>query len=285
LLRFVAVSRGVMLLHSACVEFDGNGMLISARTDTGKTGTVLRLVREYGARFLADDMTVLHRDGRVGCFPKPLTISRHTVQAIESHELTSKEWRRLRLQSAIHSKEGRQFAILLSRLNVPIMAINSYAQRLVPPPKYAVDRLLPCQVIRESTVGNLFIIERGPFGGGDVSHDDAVRLLLSNTEDAYQFPPFRQLSPSIVLGADDHVELRRKEEEILRSAISRVPVRRVSTPDFSWAPEIARLVARSGNGDGRVNDNRHVTAELMTNGHLGNGHASNALDANGRVPR
>ncbi|HEY3259919.1 MAG TPA: glycosyltransferase [Pseudonocardiaceae bacterium] len=283
LLRFVAVSRGVMLLHSACVEFDGHGMLISARTDTGKTGTVLRLVREYGARFLADDMTIVHSDGTVGCFPKPLTISRHTVQAIESHELTSKEWRRLRVQSAIHSKEGREFAILLSRLNVPIMAINAYAQRLVPPPKYAVDRLLPCQVIRETTVRSLFIIERGPFSGGEVSHDEAVRLLLSNTEDAYQFPPFRQLSPSIVLGADDHVELRRKEEQILRSAMSHVPVRRVSTPDFSWAPEIARLVARNGNGNGGVNVNGHVTVALMTRGHVPDGHPP--IGSNGPVPR
>ena len=48
LLRFMMVSRGRMLLHSACVELDGVGVMLSALTDTGKTGTVLRLLREHG---------------------------------------------------------------------------------------------------------------------------------------------------------------------------------------------------------------------------------------------
>ena len=51
-----------MLLHSACLELDGRGILLSARTDTGKTGTVLRLLRDT-ARFLSDDMTIVDADG------------------------------------------------------------------------------------------------------------------------------------------------------------------------------------------------------------------------------
>lgn len=248
LLRFVAVSKGVMLLHSACVEIDGRGVLISARTDTGKTGTVLRLVREYGARFLSDDMTVLHPDGRVGCFPKPLTISRHTLALVHAPELTAREWRWLDLQSRIHSREGRQFALLLSRLNLPIMAVNALAQRVVPPPKYPVDQLQPCSVARRSQVTDLFLIERGEFGAGELGTAEVMAALLANTEDAYQFPPFRQLAPSIVIGQDDHAELRRREQQILASAISGIPARWVGTPDFSWAPEIARQLAVESGG-------------------------------------
>ena len=48
LLRFVIARKGHMLLHSACLDLDGRGVLLSARTDTGKTGTVLRLLRERG---------------------------------------------------------------------------------------------------------------------------------------------------------------------------------------------------------------------------------------------
>ncbi|MEU0877982.1 glycosyltransferase [Lentzea sp. NPDC005914] len=242
LLRFVAVSRGVMLLHSACVELDGVGVLISARTDTGKTGTVLRLVREHNAKFLSDDMTILYPDGRVGCFPKPLTISHHTLRAVESHELSPKEWRRLRLQSRLHSKEGRQFALVLSQLNLPIMGVNAFTQRVVPPPKYAVDRLLPCEIISETKASELFIIERGAFGMGELPVDESMATLLANTEDAYQFPPFRQLAPSIVIGEDDHLALRRKERMILESAIGRVRARWLSTPDFTWADLIPDLV-------------------------------------------
>jgi hypothetical protein len=246
LLRFVAVSKGAMLLHSACLELDGVGMLISAETDTGKTGTVLRMVRELGARVLSDDMTVLHADGRVGCFPKPLTISHHTLRAIGNAELSPREWRRLKLQSRLHSKEGREFAMLLSRLNIPIMGVNALTQRLVPPPKYAVDRLLPCTIIPETTVSELFIISRGEFGAGELPRADAMRTLLANTEDAYRFPPFEQLAPSMVIGGADHAELRRKERAILASALEHIRCRWISTPDFSWADEIPRMLAEDG---------------------------------------
>ncbi|GAB2831997.1 GtrA family protein [Lentzea nigeriaca] len=252
LLRFVAVSRGVMLLHSACVELDGVGVLISARTDTGKTGTVLRLVREHNAKFLSDDMTILYPDGRVGCFPKPLTISHHTLRAVQSHELSPKEWRRLRLQSRLHSKEGRQFALVLSQLNLPIMGVNAFTQRMVPPPKYTVDRLLPCEIIPETKVSELFVIERGEFGTGALAEAEAMATLLANTEDAYQFPPFRQLAPSIVVGEDDHAALRRKERLILESAIGRLRARWLSTPDFTWADLIPELVGAEASAGGWV---------------------------------
>ena len=114
LLRFVAVSRGVILLHSACLELNGTGLLLSARTDTGKTGTVLQLLREHGARFLSDDMTIIDSTGRATCFPKPLTISHHTLRAVQTGDLTPAEWRRLKVQSRLHSKEGRNFGMVLA---------------------------------------------------------------------------------------------------------------------------------------------------------------------------
>lgn len=250
LLRFVAVSRGVMLLHSACLELDGLGVLISARTDTGKTGTVLRLVRERGAKFLSDDMIVLCGDGRVGCFPKPLTISHHTLRAAQSDELSRGEWRRLWLQSLLHSRQGRQVGLSLSHLNVPIMGTNALTQRIVPPPKYVVDRLLPCEIASESRVTELFVIERGPYAVADLSPEDVTSTLLANTEDAYQFPPFSHFTPSIVIGEDDHRALREKEREILSAAVRGLRARSLTVPDFSWADEIPRLLV-TGPADGR----------------------------------
>src|SRR5205807_8805001 len=82
LLRFVMVSRGRMLLHAACVQLEGTGVMLSALTDTGKTGPVLRLLREHGGRFLSDDMTIIDRGGNASWFPRPLTISAHTLRAV-----------------------------------------------------------------------------------------------------------------------------------------------------------------------------------------------------------
>ena len=69
----------------------------------------------------------------------------------------------LGFQSRIHSKEGRQFALLLARLNIPIIAVNAITQILVPPPKYMIDRLVPTARYGDTgMVDGSFVIGRGP---------------------------------------------------------------------------------------------------------------------------
>lgn len=241
LLRFVMVSRGYMLLHSACLELDGRGVMLSALTDTGKTGTILRLLRETESRFLSDDMTILGPDGIALTYPKPLTISQHTLRAVNAGDLTSKEWRRLRVQSRLHSKEGRGIGTRLGEMNVPIMSLNALTQYLVPPPKYDVDRLVPCEHTRSVRVEDLFIIERNEFAVTELESSTLLDELIANTDDAYGFPPFRYFAPALVVDGIGYEELRAKERNILASGLSRVRARRLATPDFSWADHIPSL--------------------------------------------
>ena len=242
LLRFLAVSKGSVLLHSACVQIDGKGIMLSARTDTGKTGTILRLIREQGATFLSDDMTVIDPDGRAHCFPKPLTISHHTLLAVDSHGLSKGEWRKLRLQSRLHSKEGRSFGMRLAQMNLPIMTFNALTQALVPPPKYDVDRLVPCDVIREVDVRDLFIIERGTNAVEDVSREQALVELIENTDDAYGFPPFATLAPTIEVAGMGYEALRAREKELLDRTLDHIRVRRLVRDDFGWPAEIRTIL-------------------------------------------
>jgi dolichol-phosphate mannosyltransferase len=242
LLRFVFASRGQMLLHSACVEIDGHGIMLSARTDTGKTGTILRLLREQGGRFLSDDMTIIDANARAFCFPKPLTISHHTLRAVEASDLTPAEWRRLKLQSRLHSKEGRSLALLLARFNLPIMAINAITQMMVPPPKYNIDRLVNCRIGGSTTVQDLFVIERGSPSISEMTMDQAVEELMINTADAYGFPPFDYFAPAVVLGDADYLELQRAERAILKQALTHVRSRRVASDAFTWADDIPRML-------------------------------------------
>jgi dolichol-phosphate mannosyltransferase len=242
LLRFVLVSRGRMLLHSACVELDGVGVMLSALTDTGKTATVLRLLRDHGGRFLSDDMTVVDSDGGAVCFPKPLTISAHTLRAVKAEDLTPREWRRLQFQSRLHSKGGRSLALTLSRFNVPIMGINAITQTLIPPPKYTVDRLVPCQLGSATDVRELFIIERGTPRIADLDHAETLERMIVNTDDAYGFPPFKYLAPAITIDGLGYQQLREKEREILSGFLSHVRTRVVASDCFGWADEIPRLL-------------------------------------------
>jgi glycosyltransferase involved in cell wall biosynthesis len=243
LLRFVLVSRGYMLLHSACLELDGRGLLMSALTDTGKTGTVLRLLRENPSRFLSDDMTIMDSTGMAFSYPKPLTISQHTLRAVQAGDLSRAEWRRLRVQSRVHSREGRGIGVRLGEMNLPIMSLNAATQVVIPPPKYVVDRLVPCQHATSVQVRDLFVIERGEFRIENIAPDGLLDELIANTDDAYGFPPFRYFAPALVVGGAAYEELRAQERRILDAAMSGVRARRLATPDFTWADHIPQLLA------------------------------------------
>lgn len=249
LLRFVMISRDHMLLHAACVEFEGAGIMLSALTDTGKTGTILRMIREHGCRFLADDMTIIDAEGNAFSFPKPLTISAHTLRAVNANDLTRSEWRRLQIQSRLHSKSGRSIALALSRFNLPIMGINAITQMLIPPPKYTVDRLVPCQLAQSTKVSELFIIERGRPKVADLDHQSALGQLMINTDDAYGFPPFRHLAPAITIGGMDYRDLREAERKILAGFLSHTRGRMLASDTFSWADDIPRILHGGGLAD------------------------------------
>jgi dolichol-phosphate mannosyltransferase len=247
LLRFVLVDRGYMLLHSACLQIDGRGIMLSARTDTGKTGTILKLLRNHGGWFLSDDMTIIDSNGTALCYPKPLTISHHTLRAVEAGDLTRAEWRRLLVQSRIHSKEGRGFAMKLAEHNLPILTINGLMQRIVPPPKYGVRRLVTCDLAVRTRVEDLFIIERGPDASGPIDKDTALTELLENTEDAYGFPPYRYLAPVVSFGDQrSSAELLARERAILASALESIRVHRHRSANFGWAESIAAHMVEAG---------------------------------------
>ena len=199
--------------------------------------------RDHGGRFLSDDMTVVDAHGNAVCFPKPLTISAHTLRAVNATDLTSKEWRRLQWQSRLHSKGGRSVGSRLADMNLPIMALNAVTQAIVPPPKYMVDRLVPCEFAASTRVRELFVIERGPYAMEELDHDRAIDIMLENTDDAYGFPPFRYFAPAIAIGGEDYVRLRERERELVAKFLADVRVRRLARDDFSWADAIPELVA------------------------------------------
>ena len=253
LLRFVLVNKGYMLLHSATVQLGDEAIMLSAQTDTGKTGTILRLLQEHPneSAFLSDDMTIINARGESLSFPKPLTISSHTLRAVNTKVLSLPRRLVLSLQSRIHSKQGRKFALLLARLNIPIIAINAITQILIPPPKYMIDRLVPTTRYRKTgTVRRIFVICRGPEAEEPLSHEDAMIILLSNTEDAYGFPPFSIMERAITLrsrnlrkGKKQTIsELRSLERGILDNFLHNISVTRLSSPNFGWADVIPQRV-------------------------------------------
>ncbi|MHA6758182.1 hypothetical protein [Streptacidiphilus sp. PAMC 29251] len=130
------------------------------------------------------------------------------------------------------------------------MGINALTQIMIPPPKYTVDRLVPCRLGSSTQVQELFVIQRGAPRLADIDHADAVEQMLANTEDAYGFPPYRYLAPAITVDGLNHDQLKAREREILEGFLSGVRTRALASDSFGWADEIPRLLREERGSSG-----------------------------------
>lgn len=242
MLRWMLVRHGYALMHGACLATgDDEALLLTARTDTGKTSTLLRLLARQRLGFLSDDMVILRPDGEVLCFPKPLTISHHTLSAVTGlARLNWYERLMLPLQSRVHSRSGRLFAKLLARMPLPVATINTLVQMLVPPPKYAIDRLVPSvEFTHASRIAQRFEIQRGPDDEAIVEPQQAHTLALEDCEDAYGFPPYAALEP--FLTTCDGRNLRPEEQQIIADGLGTRPTTLIRRQARDWWARIGEL--------------------------------------------
>jgi len=244
-LRWAFVERGYALVHGACLATDGRAFLITARTDTGKTTTVLKTLDahpEYA--FLSDDLTLLRDDGTVLPYPKPLTISRHTLSAVNTPLLTARERFFLAFQSRLHSKSGRSFGLWLTRMHLPMASVNAVVQLLVPPPKYPIQRLVPhARVAPSAMLNGLVVIERGESREIRLDHLEAVSTLLANCEDSYGFPPYADIKEVLYRVGDR--DLRLEERRIVSEALASCPAIVMRSESRNWFQQIPGFIAEA----------------------------------------
>jgi glycosyltransferase involved in cell wall biosynthesis len=241
ILRWTLVQKGYALVHGACACVDGRAALVTARTDTGKTTTILRLLTHHPLSFLSDDMVILRRDGQLLCYPKPLTISRHTLEAVNGAPLSLWERLALRVQSRVHSKSGRRTALMLARMPLPMASVNAVAQIVVPPPKYSIDRLIPgVATARKGRLTHLVVIEIGPDLEIPLDPPEAESTLLRNCEDAYGFPPYAQLAPFLYSWNGE--DLRGIERDIISKALAGCPATLIRSQTRNWWERLPALM-------------------------------------------
>ena len=247
ILRWTFVKKGYSLVHGATIAFGDDAYLITARTDTGKTTTLLKILSHQRraadqAAFLSDDMTIVSPNGIAMTYPKPLTISAHTLRAINSDTLSLKQKIFLPFQSRIHSRTGRKVASFISKTHLPAATINMILQMLVPPPKYFVEQLVPkVKLSRIVHLAGMFIIARGKEQIQPIDNKEALEILLQNCEDAYGFPPYDNLKQFLYLQGG--VDLREKEQAIIRQAMGGLPATQIHSSNLEWWCQIPPFVS------------------------------------------
>jgi hypothetical protein len=234
ILRWTFVERGYALVHAACMARGEDAFLITARTDTGKTTTALKTLDNLPYAFMSDDLTLLCPDGRVLTYPKPLTISRHTLTAVKRPRLTRKERAGLIIQSRLHSKSGRLFGLIIAKTGLPAATMNALVQMMVPPPKFHVDRLVPgVEIAPEATVAAMVVIQReGDEGFEPLSRQEGLDILLANCEDAYGFPPYPVIEQWLHSRGDR--DLKVTERQIITTALDEAPKTLLRSYDRNW---------------------------------------------------
>ena len=242
ILRWTFAARGYALVHAACFADGDHAVMLTARTDTGKTTTALKLLDHFPYSFLSDDLTIVCPDGRVLAYPKPLTISRHTVAAVQTPLLSRRERIKLIPQSRLHSRTGRRLAFVLAKLRIPAATLNAVVQRLIPPPKYDIERLIPtARVAPEAKIARMVVIERERDLEQDLDHDEAMEILFTNCEDAFGFPPYSEIV-GFLHGLNGH-DLKRAEREVVENAFSGVPATLIASSTMDWWTRLPSLMA------------------------------------------
>jgi dolichol-phosphate mannosyltransferase len=234
-LRWNLAEHGIALVHAACVAVDDRAFLVTALTDTGKTTTILRLLDSFPrAEFISDDLTLMAPDGTVAAYPKPLTISQHTLHAVHTPNLTRRERAGLVLQARLHSREGRSIGMLLASKGWPAATMNAVVQALIPPPKYDIAKLVPsAQLCSVAQVSGLVVIERSEDDATrTLESDEAIDTLMENCDDAYGFPPYPLIAE--FLHTRRGVDLRDAERDVVRAALAGAPATLLRSTSMDW---------------------------------------------------
>ncbi|MEM7116465.1 MAG: glycosyltransferase family 2 protein [Chloroflexota bacterium] len=235
LLRWTLVRKGYALVHGSCGAFVGQGVLVTAPAGVNTTATVLEAVAGQGGAFMSGDVVILGRNGRLFSYPKQLTISPETVRAVGQTppQNSPRQQLALWLRQLVHTWNGRQIALWISKLNLPAATLNTYVQRYVPPPRHHANDLVPnLPYIDEAQLTTVIMVDPAQQDGEAVAPGQATQTLLQNGEGVYAFPPHPTLTSRLSHWRGQ--DLAKTEREIIGAALRTRGVQRVYSENGRW---------------------------------------------------
>ncbi len=236
LLRLLLVPKGYALLHLAVLEKDGKAIMVSAPPDTGKTSLVLKCLKSssdnnLGITLLSDDMVIASEKGELFSFPKPFTISSHTLDSVFGMETGL--WYKVR--SNVHSGGGRSAYKGMGKMSwLPMMSINALAQIVFEPPKLYPEEIVNVKIGKKAKPESLVFLSKEFSGEKEMPRKDAAQLIRANTDNAYVTPPYDKIFPGLVVGGMTYDDILRREMEITENLIKEITPIEVGRKDYSW---------------------------------------------------
>jgi len=78
IIQLKLIQKGYSLIHAGCLNYNGEGILIAAPRDTGKTSAILPLLTDSNFMFMSDDLTIISDTGEAYSYPELIDVSPHT---------------------------------------------------------------------------------------------------------------------------------------------------------------------------------------------------------------
>ena len=243
--RWVMVRKGYILAHAACLQIDGHGVLITARTDTGKTTTCLKSIKEQGTGF------VLRRHGDHRSSRQRAVLSEAADDLVAHPErgqgrADAPSHARVAAGAGSSALEVRPLCRDGVRQHQPARRLDErdraddYPAAQVP--GGPVDPQV--EIVPSLTLDRLVVIERGDATLRELDTDEAFEILSENTEDAYGFPPYPRIGHALSNG-----EMKR-EQDIRRTLVEGLEAVLLRMPDRAWFEMLPRLAAGIGTAPG-----------------------------------
>ena len=109
-------------------------------------------------------------------------------------------------------------------------------QAAIPPPKYDVSRLIPSSTkVPSSDLSAMVVIHRDGLSERRLPVEEATATLISNTDDAFGFPPYSLIEEFFLKTLPGG---REREESIFRECLQRVPGIELGSQNLDWAERI-----------------------------------------------
>ena len=172
IIQLKLIQKGYSLIHAGCLNCDGESVLIVAPRDSGKTSTILSLLKNHefdfvsdaavindGIRFMSDDITIISNHEVAFSYPEQIDVSAHTLTSGIVEPYNAKIGRNYYLTLLL----GRLFDIELTQKRSALLDLTS----------------------KLGKISKVFILTGGKDNEGisEISKDEAVRKIFTATTD------------------------------------------------------------------------------------------------------
>lgn len=244
ILRWRFVRKEYALVKAAAITRGDSAILIQGEDEMGNA--VSALCQKTGYAFMADDLIIMGKNGRLYGYPKPVTVQQNMVlDSALSPSSFVRLWSErvtLAVRRALYTQFTRRIGLWLSARELPAATMNTYLQWLVPQPKQMLGNVIKGINYADSAqlLRVIAVQEERDF---DAASDQVAILVdrLQQGEEANTFQPHPLLAQRLRKWQGE--DLLVKERKIIEDALEKAAQQWIVAGQDEWWRDLAAEIS------------------------------------------